>query len=310
MNKYKYSDIICDAVANCTKEMISLMKERGLKMVDFVEHDVDLPSTVFENESTGEYQFEDIESISLNEENEIIVKGESGITGYLDKYYGDFFKVADSIGYIYRALVESLERVDEGLSTFAKEEYEEKYSHGVTKDMWEAIIFLLNLTEEQTNDIVSMKITESDDKFDFIYIDFNENYFGTNYCIIRDRKNNDIYMPQSDGAYPACINDIAMYTWVDIERNSIMLNTENEMENFDNTTHERLVYLNKNFPDIFDGISFVWHKNHTMCVKSKQDERNGDTKTSYVAIYDKHTDIVPIKLSRMEKLDVDFPPLF
>jgi len=312
MNANKYSEIISNAVANCSREMMDMMKARGLKMVDFVEHDVYLPTTVFEQEGDGSYIFDTIESISLTDENEIIVKGERGI-GYLDCFYGDFFKVADSIGSIYRALVESFERVDEGKSRFVKEEFEEKYSYGVTKDMWSAIIFLLDLGENDVNNIVSMKLTESDDKFDYIYIDFNDKYNGANYCVIRDKKNDDIYLPiESNGAYPATIKDISMYSWANIEGEKIMLNSENEMEKYDATTRRRLEYLNKNFPTIFDGISFRWHKNHTMCVQSTYDRynENGDKNISYVAIYNKPTDIIPLKLSKMEKLDVSFPPLF
>lgn len=310
MDRNKYNNLICKAVQNCTEEIVSLMKERGLRMVDFVEHDIDLPTTTFENGSSGEYSFECIESIFLDSEENIILNGESGIQAYLDRTYGDFFDVADTVGKIYAALYDCFERVDFGKSHFTEEEYEEKYSHGVTKDMWVAIILLLGLTETEAEYIQSMKIAESDDKFDYIYIDFGEQRYGANYCVIRDRKNDDLYKPcECSEAYPATIKDIAMYAWVDANNNKIMINTDNEMEKYDSTTRQRLEYLNKNFPAIFDGISFVWHKNHTMCVKSKSDERNGDTKTSYVAIYKHHTDIVPVKLSKMEKLDVEFPAL-
>lgn len=310
MDRNKYNNLICEAVQNCTAEIVSLMKERGLRMIDFVEHDIDLPTTTFENGSSGEYSFECIESIYLDENENIILTGESGITAYLDGNYGDFFKVADTIGALYAAVYDCFERVDFGKSHFAEEEYEEKYSHGVTKDMWVDIILLLGLTDTEAEYIQSMKITESDDKFDYIYIDFGEQRFGANYCVIRDKKNDDLYKPcECAEAYPASVKDIAMYAWVDANNNKIMINTDNEMEKYDSTTRQRLEYLNKNFPAIFDGISFVWHKNHTMCVKSKSDERNGDTKISYVAIYNHHTDIVPVKLSKMEKLDVEFPAL-
>lgn len=310
MDRNKYNNLICNAVQNCTEEIASLMKERGLRMIDFVEHDIDLPTTTFENGSSGEYSFECIESIYLDSEENIILNGESGIQAYLDGNYGDFFNVADTIGALYAAVYDCFEKVDFGKSHFTEEEYEEKYSHGVTKDMWEAIILLLDLTPTDAAAIESMKITESDDKFDYIFIDFGGQRIGASYCVIRDKKNDDLYMPsENGGCYPASVKDIAMYAWIDKDNNKIMLNTDNEMEKYDSTTRQRLKYLNKNFPAIFDGISFVWHKNHTMCVKSKSDERNGGTKTSYVAIYRHHTDIVPVKLSKMEKLDVEFPAL-
>jgi len=313
LNPQKYNDIILSTVQNFTHEIRDIMMCRGLQMIDFVEHDVELPSAVFENGETGKYSYESVESISIDADLNIIVKGESGITGYLDGEYGDYFDIACRIGPIYRAVVESLDRVDNGQSCFAKEEFEEKYSHGVTKDMWLAIIVLLDLSEEQKNNIISMKITESDDKFDYIYVDFGERYNYANYCVIRDKKSDDIYMPiEAEGAYPASVKDINMYAWADKDNNKIMLNSENEMEKYDATTRRRLEYLNANFPTIFDGISFRWHKNHTMCVQSTYDRynENGDKNISYVAIYDKPTDIIPLKLSKMEKLDVSFPPLF
>lgn len=305
----KYNDIIVNAVHNCTDEIISLMEKRGLYQIDFRKHDGDPVYSIFEDTSTAisKYWCEEVISIHIDENKNLIVTGESGITGYVDNMWGDYFTVADTMPKIYEKVIDIFNKINKKEDFFHNDEYEEKYSHGVTKDMWNTIIILLELTPEEEQNIKSMKITESDDKFDYIYIDFGGKFSlnGANYCAIRDRKNDDIYIPTSaQGTYPASLTEASMYAWVNQEHEKIMLNSNNEMENYDELTRKRLEYLNgegnARVGFVFDGIKFIWHKNHTICVKSQKDIREGNDDISYVAIYNRKSDIVPIKFYRQQ----------
>lgn len=294
MDKYKYINETTDMVGRCTREMVALMKEHNLNVVNF-DNLIDAPAATFENEDDFRFEFgyyyERIKSISLDEDDNIIVAAENGLTGYLDGNYGDFFNVADKIGEIYRALVEKIEMEDKIL----------------TKEEKTKILGILNLSGDTR---MMPIVAEENDDFVIIYLKFNGTV-GDNMSVLRDKKTNELFIPTSD-AYPMCIVNANTYVYHSLSDESetktdIAFTDKFEKITMDKNLKDKLTYLNNcGVSDeegiIFDGITFVWLKNHTLCVKSARRPNK-----SYIAVYKHRRDIVPSKFYEEKPLNFNFP---
>lgn len=299
MDKYKYINETTDMVGRCTREMVALMKEHNLNVVNF-DNLIDAPAATFENEDDCKFEFgyyyERIKSISLDEDDNIIVTAENGLTGYLDGNYGDFFNVADKIGEIYRALVEKIEK-----------EYKI-----LTKEEKAKIFEILNLNRDTH---MTPIIADRNDDFVLIYLGFNDSAgldgSGRNMSVLRDKKTNELFIPTSD-MYPISLANANTYVYHSLSDESetktdIAFTDKFEKITMDKNLKDKLTYLNNcGVSDeegiIFDGITFVWLKNHTLCVKSARRPNK-----SYIAVYKHRRDIVPSKFYEENPLNFNFP---
>lgn len=294
MDKYKYINETTDMVGRCTREMVALMKEHNVNVVNF-DNLIDAPSATFEEEFVG-YYYQAIKSISLDEDDNIIVTAENGLTGYLDGNYGDYFNVADKIGEIYRALVEEIEK-----------EYKI-----LTKEEKAKIFEILNLKHDTP---MTPVIADTNDDFVLIYLSFNGvaglDGFGKNMSVLRNKKTNELFIPTSD-AYPITLATANTYVYHSLSDESetktdIAFTDKFEKITMDKNIKDKLIYLNNcGVSDeegiIFDGITFVWLKNHTLCVKSAHRPNK-----SYIAVYKHRKDIVPSKFYEEKPLNFNFP---
>lgn len=170
--------------------------------------------------------------------------------------------------------------------------------------------------------IYCVSFVEENDEFEFYYIDCNDDYAGSNMSCLKEKATGKIFFPDST-TYPISLAEAPMYAWVtskvNIEEKTIesrditLMNDDGKMEKYNHVTRDRLEFLNHNGAlvnedgeEIFDGITFVWQKNHTLCVKSYKDIAAGRKDISYIAIYKEVTDITPIKFYRQQNLNIEF----
>lgn len=107
----KYSEVICDAVAACTVEMLTYAKMKGISRIELAgDPDIEEAHTTFEVEGS-ESRYETVTALEFDqEEKRITVLGSSGGSGYLDCVYGDGFDVGNSLPHIYKTFCQVLRR--------------------------------------------------------------------------------------------------------------------------------------------------------------------------------------------------------
>lgn len=307
LNSKKIETSVRDLINESYADIVSALTENGLRHIHFSNYYVDPPIVhVWNNDMNGE-DIDVIDYISLTDDNNIV--------GYTKKtndtiYYEqelDYMTPVSLMGILslHHSISKIFNLFVDGKIEFSSIEYDSKYRY-VSKSTWDEITTLLALDEKQIDDIISMNVIEENDDYKLIYIDFDEKLYGANYSVIINKHNNKIFKPIAN-TYPLNLRDINMYAWVDSNNKCIMFNSNNKMKKFDSITYNRLCYLNTHFTDIFDDIVFVWRRHHTLCVRSYKDIDAHNEKTSYVAVYEHSNDIIPISLSKMEKLDVNFP---
>lgn len=157
-------------------------------------------------------------------------------------------------------------------------------------------------------------ITDEDENFALIYLDLGLNYNGANFTVLRDKKTNEILVPFSE-QYPVKLADVSTYVYHSLDeeptegdRTNIILTDKMEKITMDKNLQDKLVYLNNcraadNDGEIFgNGVTFVWLKNHTLCVKSAT--RGGK---AYIAVYKHRKDVIPTKLYEEKRVNYTFP---
>ena len=110
--KNKFNDKIIGLVVDATNEIIEMFKEHNLRNIQFMYHpNIDAPFCVFDDGTGEEYKCLKATEIALSPDYStiIIISDETNWQGYLDGFYGDFFDVAQSIGDIYKSVVEVIE---------------------------------------------------------------------------------------------------------------------------------------------------------------------------------------------------------
>lgn len=109
-NENKVNDMIVDAVQYAINDFKNIFEKFNLTKVNFSLHeDIDFISAVFNNDN-NECAWCNITEVVIAESGEwFTIMGEDSDgrlwSGYLDKHYGEYFDVAQSIGQIYQAIV-------------------------------------------------------------------------------------------------------------------------------------------------------------------------------------------------------------
>lgn len=174
----------------------------------------------------------------------------------------------------------------------------------------EEVLNVLGINPEKVKD---MFVTDSEGDYELVYIDCGENFNGANFTVLRDKTNGKYFVPQNGGAYPLKMTEVHSYVYAEIDGEKVkeeqtMLTTKNKMKTIDDITKRRLVWLNNSGYEnlagekIFDGISFVWAKGHTLCVRSQKDIENSEWNKSYIAIYSNKEDVEPTKFYSQYRL--------
>lgn len=111
MNESLVNNLIVNAVQTATRDIREAFVENGLRMIRLSLHeDIDLISATFNNDNNESAWCNITEIMYTPSEGDfyftIIGEDVDGNmwSGYLDKYYGDYFDVAQSIGHIYEAV--------------------------------------------------------------------------------------------------------------------------------------------------------------------------------------------------------------
>lgn len=172
---------------------------------------------------------------------------------------------------------------------------------------------VLKVLEIEPSKVIKFATIDSNDNYELVYIDYGGDFNGANYTVLRNKVTGEYFVPQNGAAYPITMTDALTYVYAKIEDGKIteektMLTTKNKMKTVDEITRRRLAWLNnsgyKNLADdeIFDGISFVWAKGHTLCVRSQKDIEHNDKHLSYIAIYANKDDVKPTKFFSQYRL--------
>lgn len=108
MREESVNEAVSALVQDATRGIKDAMRENGLVKICFTLHGIDLPSAIFYDDNDVCERC-DVTEISLSGD-VITLVGEDNNghiwSGYLDRYYGDWFTVADTIGHLYRAVAE------------------------------------------------------------------------------------------------------------------------------------------------------------------------------------------------------------
>lgn len=157
-------------------------------------------------------------------------------------------------------------------------------------------------------------VTDEDENFVLIYLDLGEQYNGANFTVLRNKKTNEILVPFSE-QYPIRLTEVNTYVYHSLDeeptegdRANIILTDKMEKITMDKNLQDKLVYLNncraadENGEIFGNGVTFVWLKNHTLCVKSAT--RSGK---AYIAVYKHRKDVIPTKLYEETRVNHTFP---
>lgn len=181
----------------------------------------------------------------------------------------------------------------------------------LSKEETDKVCVLLGFPIE---DFDGATIADEDENFVLIYLNLRDMYNGANFTILRNKKTNEILVPFSE-QYPMCLKETNTYVYHSLDeeptegdRTNIILTDKMEKITMDKNLQDKLVYLNncraadENGAIFGNGVTFVWLKNHTLCVKSAS--RSGK---AYIAVYKHRKDVIPTKLYEETRVNHTFP---
>lgn len=181
----------------------------------------------------------------------------------------------------------------------------------LSKEETDKVCVLLGFPIE---DFDGATIADEDENFVLIYLYLGDMYNGANFTILRNKKTNEILVPFSE-QYPITLTEANTYVYHSLDeeptegdRTNIILTDKMEKITMDKNLQDKLVYLNncraadENGAIFGNGVTFVWLKNHTLCVKSAS--RSGK---AYIAVYKHRKDVIPTKLYEEKRVNYTFP---
>ena len=304
MNPQKYNEVIENVVKECTEEMVALMRKNNAISVILDEETA--PSILIEKDSENGIScfYDKVVSMNLSVNDTILVYTKTQtIPGVLDGNNGIY--AADCIGPLYQSLVDYFN---------SKKKY--LLSEDESKKVCDLIGFAFC-------DIDYDYVLDENEHFVLICIVMGDMYDRTEVTVLRDKESKEILVP-TNGNFPHTL-ELATFTTLhpltlttlyplneeteSEEKTEIILSDKFEKVTMDKNLSDKLNYLkNCGISDekgtIFadNKISFVWLKNHTLCVKSPY-----RTNKSYIAVYKHRNDIVPSKFYEETKVDFTFP---
>lgn len=105
-DRNRYNDRTVSLVQDCVNELLELAERHGIGHINFQKHPVDIPNATF-NDDCGHIKWSPVKRVEFKEET-IVIHSEDQ-TAYVDRTYGDYFDVAQSLPQIYAAVIDCIE---------------------------------------------------------------------------------------------------------------------------------------------------------------------------------------------------------